>query len=105
MAVHRAHERGGQGIRDGYRWSGGAGDLSHILFPMGSGQWDRQKSAAVPPTTHRIGRHHPGMVGGIIPEWVGQVPKSRAPDSAERTGAPHVAQGGWGVVSATVVQS
>jgi hypothetical protein len=89
----------------------GAGDLSHILFSMGSGQWDRQKSAAVPPTRHRIGRHHPGTVGGIISEWRAalsrngrQVPKNRAPDSAERTGAPHVAQGGWEVVSATLTQ-
>jgi hypothetical protein len=31
------------------------------------------------------------MVGGIIPEWVGQVPKSRAPVRA-LAGAPHVAQ-------------
>jgi hypothetical protein len=81
-------------------WGGERGLVPHPL-PLGFGTPGQAEvgSGSTKKTVGFRGRHHPGMVGGIIPEWVGQVPKSRAPDSAERTGAPHVAQGGWGATA------
>ena len=79
--------------------------LVPYLFPIGVGTMGQRRSRQrSPKEASDPGRHHPGTVGGIISEWRAalsrngrQVPKNRAPDSAERTGAPHVARGagGW----------
>ena len=87
MAVHRADQRGGQGIRDGYPAGVGACPTSPP---------NRVRDSGTDATGSRneawdSARPHPGMVGGIIPEWVGRVAKSRAPVRA-LAGAPHVAQ-------------
>jgi hypothetical protein len=64
MAVHRADQTGGQGIRDGYPAGVGSGGLSHIPSQEGSGQRDRQK---FPP-------RRPSDSGAvIIPEWLGGI--------------------------------
>jgi hypothetical protein len=106
----RADQTGGQGllpVRDSYPAGGGSRGL--VPHPFRKGVRDRgtgQKSAAVPPTRHRIPRpsSNPGMVRGIYPEMVREVPKAK-PRLTQHAGAFHVAQtGGWGRVSATLVR-
>jgi hypothetical protein len=104
MAVHRAHERDGQGIRDGYRWSGEPGTCPTSFFPWGrdsgtgrSRQPFRQQGIGSGDIIRNGGGNYPRNV-------LGEFLKAE-PRLVRCTGAPRVARGvgGWGA-SATVVQ-
>jgi hypothetical protein len=105
MAVHRGDQAGGQGllpfrIATGLAWGTGAcpTSLPHRVRDTGTAE----KSAAVPPTMRRIGRHHPGMVGGIYPEMTWACSQKQSPGSCA---APGLLMSRWGAGgSATLVR-
>jgi hypothetical protein len=81
MAVHRGDQRAGQGIlpvRDGYPLVGGAGLVPHpFLIGFGTAGQGRSRQRFRQQGIGFRGRHHhPGMVGGIYPEMVREVPKA-----------------------------
>ena len=108
MAVHRGHQAGGQGKRGaicpGVGTPGNLPSVPHLL-PMGSGQWDRR-------SRQPFRRQRIGFRAVIIPEWwaelsrngLGEFPKAEPRIARNAPGLLMSRMGGWGVVSATVMQ-
>jgi hypothetical protein len=70
MAVHRAHERGGQGAGNAYDPAGGERGLVPHPFSHGVGTAGQAEIGSGSANKASDRATSSGMVGGIIPEWV-----------------------------------